>query len=126
MRRDEGTYRVEETIGYTRETPQVTDYTNRETNAVIQTSLPLISLPIESVKLVTLLKDNHELCDFDGGTLVKLINESASLNEKTFFTSGEIQNTPDVILTDKSNNDPNNSNKETSTSNTDISTSTHN
>ncbi|CAH8830596.1 unnamed protein product [Trichobilharzia szidati] len=126
MRRDEGTYRVEETTGYTTETPQVTDIPNRETNTVIQTSLPLISLPIESVKLVTLLKDSHELCDLDGGTLVKLINESASMNEKTFFTSGEIQNTPDVILTDKSNNDPNNNNKETSTSNTVIGTSTHN
>ncbi|CAH8453868.1 unnamed protein product [Schistosoma bovis] len=100
MRRDEGTYNVEESTAYTGETVQTNSIIGGRKHIISDSSIPLISLQPELIKSITLFKTNSETTDVDDRSLIKLnldniINESSLTNDKIS------ENNPDVIVIDK-------------------------
>uniref|UniRef100_A0A5K4F366 Neurexin-4 n=1 Tax=Schistosoma mansoni TaxID=6183 RepID=A0A5K4F366_SCHMA len=100
MRRDEGTYNVEESTAYTGETVKTTNIVGGREHIISDSSIPLISLQPELIKSITFIKPNYETTDVDDRSLMKLnldniINESSLANDKIS------ENNPDVIVIDK-------------------------
>ncbi|CAH8450419.1 unnamed protein product [Heterobilharzia americana] len=119
MRRDEGTYNVEESIAYTGETLQSSSIISSRMNTHRESPIPLISLQPEFVKSLTLLTDTSQTCNVDGRTLVKL----NLTNEKLILTSNENESNPDLIMIDKNINDTTVTSNESSNTNNDVNTS---
>ncbi|CAH8451582.1 unnamed protein product [Schistosoma turkestanicum] len=96
MRRDEGTYNVEESTAYTGETVQTNSNIGGRKHVISDSSIPLISLQPELIKSVTFLKAT----DIDDRSLKKISLDNI-ISESNLPVDKVIQNNPDIILMDK-------------------------